>query len=142
MLYRLAANFEPADNTSLPRNGLYDAYDDHCGRTASSPVNVASFGKIIRAVFPGIQTRRLGVRGMSRYYYHGIRVRHQSPLADNAILQTNRSDDTYRYRGAVHTPDRSIVRSYGTDVPIISNCFFFEPCTCGVAKGTAPAERA
>lgn len=36
------------------------------------PMNSASFGKLLRSVFPRIQTRRLGVRGQSKYHYHGI----------------------------------------------------------------------
>jgi len=33
------------------------------------PLNPASFGKLVRVIFPGIQTRRLGVRGESKYHY-------------------------------------------------------------------------
>lgn len=32
-------------------------------------MNPASFGKLVRVIFPGIQTRRLGVRGESKYHY-------------------------------------------------------------------------
>jgi regulatory factor X len=32
-------------------------------------LNPASFGKLVRVIFPGIQTRRLGVRGESKYHY-------------------------------------------------------------------------
>lgn len=32
-------------------------------------LNAASFGKLVRVIFPGIQTRRLGVRGESKYHY-------------------------------------------------------------------------
>ena len=34
-----------------------------------SPLNPASFGKLVRIIFPGIQTRRLGIRGESKYHY-------------------------------------------------------------------------
>ena len=33
------------------------------------PLNPASFGKLVRIIFPGIQTRRLGQRGKSTYHY-------------------------------------------------------------------------
>ncbi|KAI4204396.1 MAG: hypothetical protein LQ350_001152 [Teloschistes chrysophthalmus] len=33
------------------------------------PLNPASFGKLVRIIFPGIQTRRLGMRGESKYHY-------------------------------------------------------------------------
>jgi hypothetical protein len=37
------------------------------------PVNAASFGKLIRSVFLGLRTRRIGTRGNSKYHYYGIR---------------------------------------------------------------------
>lgn len=44
-------------------------------------VNAASFGKLIRSVFTGLRTRRLGTRGNSKYHYYGIRVKPGSSLA-------------------------------------------------------------
>lgn len=32
-------------------------------------LNPASFGKLVRVLFPGLKTRRLGVRGESKYHY-------------------------------------------------------------------------
>jgi regulatory factor X 1/2/3 len=43
-------------------------------------MNAASFGKLIRSVFVGLKTRRLGTRGNSKYHYYGIRVKPTSPL--------------------------------------------------------------
>ena len=43
------------------------------------PVNPASFGKLIRSVFRGLKTRRLGTRGNSKYHYYGIRIKPSSP---------------------------------------------------------------
>lgn len=36
-------------------------------------MNAASFGKLMRAAFPQLKTRRLGTRGNSKYHYYGIR---------------------------------------------------------------------
>ena len=44
------------------------------------PVNAASFGKLIRSLFPGLKTRRLGTRGHSKYHYYGIRIKATSEL--------------------------------------------------------------
>jgi len=44
-------------------------------------VNAASFGKLIRSVFIGLRTRRLGTRGNSKYHYYGIRVKPGSSLS-------------------------------------------------------------
>lgn len=37
------------------------------------PINSASFGKVVRSTFLGIRTRRLGVRGNSKYHYVSLR---------------------------------------------------------------------
>lgn len=44
-------------------------------------MNAASFGKLIRSVFIGLRTRRLGTRGNSKYHYYGIRIKPGSALA-------------------------------------------------------------
>ncbi|CAL8069608.1 unnamed protein product [Calicophoron daubneyi] len=43
-------------------------------------MNPASFGKLIRSIFFGLRTRRLGTRGNSKYHYYGIRIKPNSPL--------------------------------------------------------------
>lgn len=55
--------------TSVPRNRVYSQYANRCGTERVVPLNPASFGKLVRVIFPGIQTRRLGVRGESKYHY-------------------------------------------------------------------------
>ncbi|CAJ0960125.1 unnamed protein product, partial [Mesorhabditis belari] len=76
----LYENYEVADGTSLPRCTLYDHYKKHCSDIGLDPVNAASFGKLIRSVFSGLKTRRLGTRGNSKYHYYGIRIKPQSSL--------------------------------------------------------------
>ncbi|CAJ0585666.1 unnamed protein product, partial [Mesorhabditis spiculigera] len=76
----LYENYEVADGTSLPRCTLYDHYKKHCSDIGLDPVNAASFGKLIRSVFSGLKTRRLGTRGNSKYHYYGIRIKPQSAL--------------------------------------------------------------
>lgn len=43
------------------------------------PLNPASFGKLVRVIFPGIQTRRLGVRGESKYHYVDLALEEEQP---------------------------------------------------------------
>ncbi|TMS34770.1 hypothetical protein L596_002295 [Steinernema carpocapsae] len=76
----LNENYETADGTSLPRCTLYSHYQKHCQEQNIDPVNAASFGKLIRSVFVGLRTRRLGTRGHSKYHYYGIRIKADSPL--------------------------------------------------------------
>ncbi|XP_054168340.1 DNA-binding protein RFX2-like isoform X2 [Oppia nitens] len=77
----LIENYETAEGVSLPRSTLYSHYQQHCQQHNIEPVNAASFGKLIRSVFIGLRTRRLGTRGNSKYHYYGIRVKPGSPLA-------------------------------------------------------------
>ena len=55
-------NYEVAEGVSLPRSTLYSHYLRHCADNKLDPVNAASFGKLIRQVFYGLRTRRLGTR--------------------------------------------------------------------------------
>ncbi|KND04216.1 uncharacterized protein SPPG_01648 [Spizellomyces punctatus DAOM BR117] len=71
----LMENYEPCDGISIPRQNLYDHYCSYCLEHRIDPVNSASFGKLIRTVFPDIKTRRLGTRGKSKYHYCNIRIR-------------------------------------------------------------------
>uniref|UniRef100_A0A183AIV5 RFX-type winged-helix domain-containing protein n=1 Tax=Echinostoma caproni TaxID=27848 RepID=A0A183AIV5_9TREM len=76
----LVENYETAEGVSLPRSTLYFHYLQHCNENKLEPMNPASFGKLIRSVFFGLRTRRLGTRGNSKYHYYGIRIKPNSPL--------------------------------------------------------------
>ncbi|XP_031554707.1 transcription factor RFX4-like isoform X2 [Actinia tenebrosa] len=88
----LNENYEVADGVSLPRSALYSHYLDFCEKNNLTPVNAASFGKIIRNTFPNLKTRRLGTRGQSKYHYYGITIKATSPYHDtvcNAARQSS-----------------------------------------------------
>ncbi|KAJ3184927.1 hypothetical protein HDU85_001620 [Gaertneriomyces sp. JEL0708] len=74
----LMENYEQCEGISIPRSNLYDHYCSYCLERRIDPVNSASFGKLIRTVFPDIKTRRLGTRGKSKYHYCGIRIRNSA----------------------------------------------------------------
>jgi regulatory factor X 1/2/3 len=82
----LHENFEAADGASLPRSLIYGQYQHYCRHQLGNitPMNPASFGKLIRLVFAGIKTRRLGTRGHSKYHYYGIRMKPTSVLGQIA----------------------------------------------------------
>ncbi|XP_056319172.1 DNA-binding protein RFX2-like [Danio aesculapii] len=63
---------------------------------AGSRLIAASFGKLIRSVFMGLRTRRLGTRGNSKYHYYGIRLKPDSPL--------NRMQEDTQYMAMRQTP--------------------------------------
>lgn len=58
----LLDNYEMAEGMSVPRSTMYSHYLKHCNDQKMEPLNAASFGKLIRAVFTGLRTRRLGTR--------------------------------------------------------------------------------
>lgn len=93
----------------MPRSSLYAHYLRHCAAHRLEPVNAASFGKLIRSVFVGLRTRRLGTRGNSKYHYYGIRAKlgADSPLAMHGDSQDTdlQASDTVYFNGN----NRSIV---------------------------------
>ena len=61
--------------SSVPRNRVFTHYATSCGTERVSPLNPASFGKLVRIIFPKISTRRLGMRGESKYHYVDLCLR-------------------------------------------------------------------
>ncbi|EDL99187.1 similar to regulatory factor X domain containing 1 (predicted) [Rattus norvegicus] len=57
---------------------MYEIYVETCGQSAQNQVNPATFGKLVRLVFPDLGTRRLGTRGSARYHYDGIYIKKSS----------------------------------------------------------------
>ncbi|XP_061233850.1 DNA-binding protein RFX8-like [Neopsephotus bourkii] len=74
----IADNFYSCEGSTIPRWLLYELYMESCSPYFKCPVNSATFGKLIRLVFPGLRTRRLGTRGSVRYHYEGIAIRKDS----------------------------------------------------------------
>ena len=58
----LTDHFENSEGVSLPRALMYNHYLLHCQEQNLDPVNAASFGKLVRSMFQGLRTRRLGTR--------------------------------------------------------------------------------
>ncbi|KAM9515214.1 LOW QUALITY PROTEIN: DNA-binding protein RFX5 [Guaruba guarouba] len=68
-------HLEEHTDTCLPKQDVYDAYKRYCENLCCRPLSTASFGRIIREIFPNIKARRLGGRGQSKYPCRGsVRV--------------------------------------------------------------------
>lgn len=65
-------NYYEHPTGSVSRSDLYEKYSNMCMMMQSEPMNMATLGKHLRNLFPGIITRRLGNRGNSRYHYYGM----------------------------------------------------------------------
>lgn len=92
----LVENYETAEGVSLPRSTLYNHYMRHCNEHKLDAVNAASFGKLIRSVFTGLRTRRLGTRGNSKYHYYGIRIKPGSSLV-NVVVDEKPANSSSQY---------------------------------------------
>lgn len=64
----------------MRRDRVYCCYAEKCGTERVSVLNPASFGKLVRIIFPNVQTRRLGVRGESKYHYVDLSVIEEKQL--------------------------------------------------------------
>lgn len=64
---------------SVPRGRVYASYVSRCATERVTVLNPASFGKLVRVLFPGLKTRRLGVRGESKYHYVNFSLSDDQP---------------------------------------------------------------
>ncbi|RFU35900.1 hypothetical protein B7463_g440, partial [Scytalidium lignicola] len=64
---------------SVPRGRVYANYVSRCATERVTVLNPASFGKLVRVLFPALKTRRLGVRGESKYHYVNFSLKDDQP---------------------------------------------------------------
>ncbi|KAG7666317.1 RFX [[Candida] subhashii] len=135
----------------VPRNRIYARYVQICADNGLSPLSPASFGKLVRILFPNLTTRRLGMRGQSKYHYCGIKLngdqniqsltqsheQHQSQYQQQQLLSgftnqqvhspissTNSSisfDDSPVSASDIHTPSYTPINSPSIITPTISD---------------------
>ncbi|KAL8997466.1 MAG: hypothetical protein Q9169_003246 [Polycauliona sp. 2 TL-2023] len=108
---------------SVPRNRVFSHYATRCGTERVPPLNPASFGKLVRIIFPAIQTRRLGMRGESKYHYVDLSLVDDHQEAVEACAGPSGTDGTretdYSARHRSQLPaDTAVFPS--PDVPINS----------------------
>ncbi|KAL4216656.1 hypothetical protein ACF0H5_024379 [Mactra antiquata] len=75
----IKSHLEEHGEVCLPKSDVYDEYRQYCEQHELRPLCNADFGKMMKQVFPDINTRRLGQRGQSRYFYGGLRKRLEHP---------------------------------------------------------------
>ncbi|KAI1328850.1 RFX DNA-binding domain-containing protein [Xylariaceae sp. FL0255] len=72
---------------SVPRGRVYANYASRCATERITVLNPASFGKLVRVLFPGLKTRRLGVRGESKYHYVNFNLMDDQPELKEPVIQ-------------------------------------------------------
>lgn len=70
----LMKNCESKHDSYVPRGRIFAQYASSCAENKLKPLSQASLGKLIRTVFPDLTTRRLGMRGQSKYHYCGLKL--------------------------------------------------------------------
>lgn len=103
MMFRLR-EFCRQDKESVPRNRVYTHYAQRCGTDRVDTLNPASFGKLVRVIFPGIQTRRLGVRGESKYHYVNLMLV-EDPQSGGVRAPSRQASVAYDDRGHSYAPE-------------------------------------
>jgi regulatory factor X len=89
---------------SVPRGRVYANYASRCATERITVLNPASFGKLVRVLFPGLKTRRLGVRGESKYHYVNFTLledqpdlKEPSPQQPRSLPEPKRQEKRSRY---------------------------------------------
>ena len=72
---RLDRNVIREQSGSVTRNKVYHTYVKACMTHNIKQLNSASFGKLVHIIFEDLKTRRLGIRGESKYHYVGLALR-------------------------------------------------------------------
>ncbi|EDO15363.1 hypothetical protein Kpol_457p14 [Vanderwaltozyma polyspora DSM 70294] len=70
----LMQNCTADSNSYVPRGRIFSQYATSCAKNSLKPLSQASLGKFIRSLFPNLKTRRLGMRGKSKYHYCGLKL--------------------------------------------------------------------
>jgi hypothetical protein len=84
----LLEKYEQHPDSDLLRSYVYEQYETFCKDNNIESTNTSGFGKLIHATFPNIKSRRLGIRGRSKYHYIGLREKSSVALT-NTITGIN-----------------------------------------------------
>ncbi|KAL9112870.1 MAG: hypothetical protein Q9227_002947 [Pyrenula ochraceoflavens] len=80
-------------NASVRRDTVFNHYSVRCGDENIPALNPASFGKLVRIIFPDVLTRRLGIRGESKYHYVDLSLVSESDTAGNTSSMPEASSE-------------------------------------------------
>lgn len=110
--HRLRENCRKSSG-SVRRDRVYCCYAEKCGTERVSVLNPASFGKLVRIIFPNVQTRRLGVRGESKYHYVDLTVIEEKQQKPEPVTPLLPPSFNLPVSHAESKPDDGISKRYG-----------------------------
>ncbi|KAH6648914.1 hypothetical protein BKA67DRAFT_538923 [Truncatella angustata] len=87
---------------SVPRGRVYANYASRCATERTTVLNPASFGKLVRVLFPGLRTRRLGVRGESKYHYVNFTLADEGPENPESVPTALAFPDAASFSQSAH----------------------------------------
>ncbi|KAF8472458.1 RFX DNA-binding domain-containing protein [Kalaharituber pfeilii] len=140
MRWLLTSCERAADTTiAVPRNRVYARYVSMCANERIKPLNPASFGKLVRLMYPEIKTRRLGVRGHSKYHYCGIKLKGDPASPAPKVSQGSASGSEPPPQMNVEDHLHSNSTNNGTRLPIDN--FFSSNSILNGHTSTSPSSR-
>ncbi|KAG0669242.1 hypothetical protein C6P45_003958 [Maudiozyma exigua] len=80
----LMRNCKAETNSYVPRSRIFSQYASSCAKSTLKPLSQATLGKLIRTIFPDITTRRLGMRGQSKYHYCNLGLLLESDISSRS----------------------------------------------------------
>ncbi|KAG0653233.1 hypothetical protein C6P44_002167 [Monosporozyma unispora] len=118
----LMKNCESKHDSFVPRGRIFAQYASSCAENKLKPLSQASLGKLIRTVFPDLTTRRLGMRGQSKYHYCGLRLINDIENDDDDINEDNNSSNHQSIKlRQNHIPHPHPLHNVTFDADIIKN---------------------
>ena len=104
----LMKNCKAETNSYVPRSRIFSQYASSCAKSTLKPLSQATLGKLIRTIFPDITTRRLGMRGQSKYHYCNLAL---LPESDTSSRSSSNSHNSFNENAAVDSNDTSSTSS-------------------------------
>lgn len=106
----------------MPRGRVYANYVSRCATERVTVLNPASFGKLVRVLFPGLKTRRLGVRGESKYHYVNFSLKEDQPnLIENPSTQKYQPMKTAEAKRFAQEPRYIVKPSYRVNNHVLTS---------------------
>ena len=104
----LMKNCKAETNSYVPRSRIFSQYASSCAKSTLKPLSQATLGKLIRTIFPDITTRRLGMRGQSKYHYCNLAL---LPESDTSSRSSSNSHNSLSDNVAADSHDTSCTSS-------------------------------
>ena len=93
-LFRLSTHVVRRPNMSITRSKVCASYMQTCTAHNIKHLNPASFGKLVHIIFEDLKTRRLGVRGESKYHYVNLALVEDDGMVEGFEANTMTMDHT------------------------------------------------